>query len=366
MTIESGVHSNLPIPPGEYLQEVLDELAMTKNELARRMSRPAAKLSAIFKGQKAITPDTALQLEKVVGVPAHIWTGLEAEYRLVLARQQQQVEQRRLGEETKLVGRFCYAELAKRGFVKDTRKVAERVLELQKFLGVTALQNLVKVSRYEPAYRIGSHGGRTPSPEALAAWLRMGELQAYQVPCEPFSKERLEASLRQIRALTLQTPDRFEPALRRTLSAAGVALVACPHLPKTYANGATFWLGREKAVAMTTIRGGWADVFWFSLVHELGHIVRHGRHRAFIEAEGDDPEVRKQEAEANRFAEDVLIPRDKYKAFAGRRHFYKNDVRCFAEEVGVHPGIVVGRLQNDGHLERRWQNDLRMRFEWRE
>lgn len=87
MAIEPGIQSDLPIPPGEYLEEVLGELGMSKDELARRMNRPVPKLSSIFKGGKAITADTALQLEKVVGVPAHIWTGLEAEYRLRLARQ---------------------------------------------------------------------------------------------------------------------------------------------------------------------------------------------------------------------------------------------------------------------------------------
>ena len=80
------VYSDLAIPPGEYLEEVIAELGMSKDELSKRLNRPAPKLSAIFKGEKAITPDTALQLEKVVGVPAHIWNGLEAEYRLVQIR----------------------------------------------------------------------------------------------------------------------------------------------------------------------------------------------------------------------------------------------------------------------------------------
>lgn len=87
METNTAVQTDLAIPPGEYLEEVFEDLDMTKDELARRMGRPAPKLSPIFKGRKAITPDTALQLEEVVGVPAHIWTSLEADYRLVLARQ---------------------------------------------------------------------------------------------------------------------------------------------------------------------------------------------------------------------------------------------------------------------------------------
>lgn len=71
MMTEQNRHSDLAIPPGEYLKEVLDDLGMTKDELAKRMDRPAPKLSAIFKGRKAITPETALRLEKVVARICH-------------------------------------------------------------------------------------------------------------------------------------------------------------------------------------------------------------------------------------------------------------------------------------------------------
>ena len=120
MATEAAIYSDLAIPPGEYLEEVIAELDMSKDELARRMRRPAAKLSAVFKGVKAITPDTALQLEKVVGVPAHIWLGLEADYRLTLARRQSDAEVARLKEESKLATAYCYNQLARLGAVART------------------------------------------------------------------------------------------------------------------------------------------------------------------------------------------------------------------------------------------------------
>lgn len=79
--------SNLAVPPGEYLAEVLAHLGMTKDDLAHRMGLSATHLGPIFSGEEAITPDTALQLERTVGVPAHIWMGLKTEYRLALAGQ---------------------------------------------------------------------------------------------------------------------------------------------------------------------------------------------------------------------------------------------------------------------------------------
>jgi len=86
MTTSRAMRSDLPVPPGEYLLEVLHEKGMTQSELARRLGRPLQPINEIVHGKKAITAQTALQLERVLDVPAHIWTGLEAEYRIALAR----------------------------------------------------------------------------------------------------------------------------------------------------------------------------------------------------------------------------------------------------------------------------------------
>ena len=123
---ESGVPSDLAVPPGEYLAEVIRDLGMTKDELATRMARPASKLSRIFKGEKAITADTALQLEKVVGVPAHIWLGLESEYRLSLARQGKSQEPEHLKSEAGLVDPFCYKELVKLGAITRVHEASRK------------------------------------------------------------------------------------------------------------------------------------------------------------------------------------------------------------------------------------------------
>ena len=366
METKGVYYSDLPVPPGEYLEEVLGELGMSKDELARRMNRPAPKLSAIFKGGKAITPDTALQLEKVVGVPAHIWTGLEAEYRLTLARGQDKAEQDRLKKEGRLVKRFRYADLVKRGMVARKTRPMEKALELQKFFGVTSLENILQVRRYQAAFRTGSRGQRKRSPEAVAAWLRMGELQAQKQDCAIFKQKKLREMIPRIRAMTAQSLEQFIENLHNLLASSGVALVLCPHLQGTYAHGATFWIGRDKGVVMMTIRGKWSDIFWFSLFHELGHILLHNRQAIFLEGEDGDPALQEQEKEADRFAEDALIPHHKYENFIKKKRFYPEDIKKFAARVGVPAGIIVGRLQNEGYLERSWHNSLRSRFEWKE
>jgi len=83
MATETHYLSDLAIPPGEYLLEATEERGLNQADLARRMGRPVKAISEIVMGIKAITSDTAIQLEEVLGVPAHIWTGLEADYQLI-------------------------------------------------------------------------------------------------------------------------------------------------------------------------------------------------------------------------------------------------------------------------------------------
>jgi len=364
MTTEGTIHSDLAIPPGEYLEEVIAELDMSKDDLARRMRRPPAKLSAVFKGDKAITPDTALQLEKVVGVPAHIWLGLEAEYRLTLARHQSVEELERLRDESKLTTAYCYNQLAKLGAVTRTTKPLVRVAELQRFFGVASLTAIPEVRRYQAAFRQGAAGRHRRSPEALSAWLRLGEIEARKLSCAAFDRKRLEGSIPTLRAMTMQAPETFLPALSSLLAASGVALVICPHFIGTRVHGATFWLSRSKAVLMITIRGAWADVFWFSLFHELGHVLLHGRQDVILEYDDADPARKEREDEADRLAGDSLIsPRD-YVRFVAAGDFSKARIQAFASDVGIDPGIVVGRLQHDTHLKHDWQNVLQIRHTW--
>src|SRR5579864_8041081 len=74
------------IPPGETLVETLESFGMSQAELAARTGRPLKTINEITKGKTAITPETALQFEKVLGVPASFWNSLETNYQQSLAK----------------------------------------------------------------------------------------------------------------------------------------------------------------------------------------------------------------------------------------------------------------------------------------
>lgn len=363
--IKERLYSDLAIPPGEFLEEVIDDLGMSKEEFASRMSRPSSKLSQIFNGSKAITPDTALQIEKVTSVPAHIWTGLESNYRLTLAKIEQSKEEESLKAEAKLVTIYCYAQLVKLGYVIKHSKPVDKVRELHKYFGVTSLYNLTSIKRYAPLYRQQNSGKSKVSNEALTAWLRIGEIKGSAIETATFSKTNIGSLIKDIIKLSNADSDNLKEILETKFANAGIALVIVPHLPKTYTHGAAFWL-KDKPVIMITIRNSWADVFWFSLLHELAHILLHGKGELFIENDQASYIAEDKEREADNFASNKLIPQKEYEIFKANNSFFADDIIEFAKTNNIDTGIVVGRLQHEKLILPSWHNTLRSRFVWKE
>ncbi len=339
--IEQHFVTDIAIPPGEYLEEVLEDMGLNQAELARRMGRPAQAVNEMIKGEKAITPETSIQLEKVLGVPAYIWSNLESEYRLIIASQ---VESENAKKEEAFLADFPYLELSKLELVEKTRIALTRVQSLRRFFGVSSLFNLKGVKEFSPAFRQNTNS--EISHEALASWLRAGVVISSHVECNAYCKDTLLSKITDIRALTLKNdPAKFFPQLKLILQQCGIALVIIPHFKKTYTTGATFWVKRSKGVIMMSLRGGWADIFWFSLFHELGHILLHDKRHTFLENGTHSPEWEKQENEADRFAQITLIPEKEFKQFLLTGDFSHSSISSFSKNIGITTGIVRGRLQ---------------------
>jgi HTH-type transcriptional regulator/antitoxin HigA len=105
------------------------------------------------------------------------------------------------------------------------------------------------------------------------------------------------------------------------------------------------------------------DQFWFTLFHELAHVLLHGKKEVWIEDEvpGDASVEDPLEQEANRFAAEVLIPRQHDRQLRTLRSL--SAVRAFADELGLAPGIVVGRLHRDGIIRYEVGQHLKRRLE---
>jgi HTH-type transcriptional regulator/antitoxin HigA len=210
--------------------------------------------------------------------------------------------------------------------------------------------------------------------EAVAAWVREAELTAKQIPLADFDDAKLRGSLDELRRLTRE--DTY-PALTRAqqiCSQCGVALVLVAELPKTRISGCVRWLSDKHAMVGLTPRYKSGEQLWFTFFHEVGHILLHRQRQSFVvdNAVGEmgddvvDPDMAKYEEEADRFAADTLIPSAELAKLPLHKPEELTDelIQDFAMSIGIHPGIVIGRLQHDKVLRYGQGNKLKQPLKW--
>lgn len=347
------------IPPGEILEETLEARGIKKTDFAARCGRPAKTISEIIAGKAAITPETAIQFERVLGIPAGLWTNLENQYRLKLAEID---EQRELSKHADWAKQFPLSAMKKFGLIAPAKGTSGLVEQLLDFLAVGSVNAWNKrFDEIAVAYRRSQ--SFKSAPESLAVWLQWGEKMAERVGSAAFDPHRFREVLQTVRPLTREPLDVWKnrvPALCRDV---GVVVVFVPELPKTHLCGATRWLTKDKALVQLSLRHKTDDHLWFTFFHEAGHVLLHGKRDVFIdEISSDDGDVK--EREANRFASDLLIPPEEWQRFIARGVFSLASVRAFAQSVDIAPGIVVGRLQHEKHVPFSHLNGLKERYEW--
>ena len=348
------------IHPGETLAETLEELGMSQAELAQRMGRPLQMISEIIQGKKAITAETALQLERATGVPVNFWNSSQRNYEATLARLE---EERGLLPDSSWLTQFPLKALINLHWVPQCESPSEQLRALLNFFGVAGMKEWKALwTAPEVAYRKSTVF--ETNPMAAAAWLRQGERVAQQIRTEPYNQEMFIKTLYEIRRLTTTDANVFVPRALELCRAAGVALVFIPELPATRAYGATRWLTHSKAILQLSLRGKADDFLWFTFFHESAHILKHGKRDVFIESDEDttDHETRRKEHEADTFAADFLIPKHTFSEFRLQRRFNTQTVERFAKQLGIAPGIVVGRLQHEQLLPFTHLNALKRRF----
>jgi addiction module HigA family antidote len=346
-------------PPGETLAELLEEREMSQAELAARIGRPKQLISEIASARKQITPETALQLERALGVSAGFWNTREARYRESLERRE---ERERLAGRTEWLKRFPVRKMIGLGWLPERKDKVDQLRELLNYFGVSSPDQWDGFwGKRQLAFR-KSEAFEVNLP-ALSAWLRRGEILGHQIRCEPFDAKAFEASLVELRGLTRNPdPADFVPKIEAICARTGVAVVFVPELAGCRASGVTQWLSPEKALVQLSLRYKTDDHLWFTVFHEAAHILKHPKKKVFVDY-GSSPGSA-EEAEADRFAAELLIPRVRLAPFARHRPFSKARIRALAAELGVSPGIVVGRLQHEGALPRTHCNDLKVRFEF--
>ena len=324
--------SFIATPPGATIKEQLIDRSMSQKEFAVRMDMSEKHISKLINGEVQLTPETALKLEVVLGVPAKFWNNLEAIYREKLLRAD---AENKMDEDLGLSKQFPYNEMAKYGWVPTTEEARARVINLRKYFEVVNLSLLESVQLHSIAYRQLTITKK--SDMALMAWAQAIKIKAREVHTAPINIKRLIAGISEIRKMTILSPKEFCPKLEKKLADCGIALVFLPRLSGSDAQSASFMAGNKIALGLAECLKT-ADVFWFGLFHELAHIVLGHIDRLSGTSEED-------EKSAEQWADNVLIPADDFEKFRQKGDYSEDSVILFAHEQGIAPKIVVQKMQ---------------------
>ena len=360
ITLESVPH------PGENVQEYLEFFDWSQSELARRSGLTPKTISEICNGKSPITPSTAIAFERVLQRPAHFWLALQRQYDEIEARKRELAKSPKREEWTK---QFPLAEMKRLRFsLPQGRDETDSLLQ---FFGVSSPETWRSVwDTAAVAYR------QTRSANfkelAVAAWVRETELIAQQISLAEFDERKLLNIIPSLRHLSRLGANEIMDPIQALCAKAGIAVVWVPALSNTGISGCARWLTDKKALIGLTLRYKTDDQLWFTLFHEMGHVLLHRRRQSFVldnaaEDLGDqivDPEMQQFEAEANRFSADMLIPPYALGEFTRRKKFTNQAIHEFAESIDIGPGIVIGRLQHDGFIERHQGNALKQKLDW--
>lgn len=342
-------HSTIASPPGATIKEQLISREMSQKEFAQRMDMSEKHISKLINGEVLLTSDMARRLELVLGVPAQFWCRLESIYREKLCKV---IAENEMDDDKLLVRKIPYNEMAKNGWVPKTNNVVEKVVNLRKYFEVVQLG--IIPSTPVPGIACRRFAEHEKADLALYAWAQKAKLEAREIDTRPIDLNKLIETIPIIRGMTTEDPNVFCTELVNRLAECGIAIVFLPHIGGSFLHGATFNDGR-KIVMGLTVRGKDADRFWFSLFHELAHII-HGHINQQNGPSDEDEKV------ADEYAKEILIPSQSFHAFVKVQDFSRSGILSFAGQLGIDAGIVVGRLQKEGYIDFSWHHDLKTQY----
>jgi HTH-type transcriptional regulator/antitoxin HigA len=332
--------------PGEALRELLRDRGIRQSELASRTGLTAKHINQLVKLNIGISGDVAVRLERALGMPARYWTQLDADHAAYVSR----VEARKqLPELSAWAKGFDTLTLRRHGIVAagdDDETIVEKLLQ---FFGVAGIEPFEE-TWLRPRVSFRRSQAFTVAEQNTALWLRLVDRCASRAATNVFSPSKARKASRSLPALTTLPILDGMLAATRLLADAGVTVVFVRQVPKTRVSGATWWMDADHPSIGLTERHKREDMLWFSLLHELAHLLLHPKRVTFLDLDDDKVEADSAEQEADSFARGALIPPGGVEKIAAATT--REELAVLAASFGIGVSIVAGC---HGHLTREWK-----------
>ncbi|MDY2844200.1 MAG: HigA family addiction module antitoxin [Treponema sp.] len=347
----SGLSREMIIHPGETLKEILEEREMSQQELALRAGVTPKHVSTVLNGEKNISVSFAKKLEYALNIDAEFWMNLQTQYdkELIEFDELHSISKEEICVFDKLKNIFSY--IVKNGFVESVKQTEQQILELRKYFSVS---NLTAIPSIVTSGAFRAQSAVNYDPYVLFGWLKICESLSQNIEAEVIPQEKQAEKLLslcpRLKSLSLLPQNEFIPLLRDYFSSCGIAFVVAPAFKGAPVQGFIKTEQDGKTIVCMTFRQKRADIFWFTLFHEIAHFINGDSKQKFIDFESVE---NAREKKADKFAQNMLIDSEGYENFISEDVFSLASISDFAKSQKVSASIVIGRLQNDGVVS--WQ-----------
>lgn len=322
--------------PGYYIKEIVEDSGLTQEDFAKRLDTTPKNLSLLIRGEQNLSIDIAMKLSRMIGTSVSYWLNLQNAYDALIAEFKSDEE---LKQERKIFSFLNYKYFREHFNLPDLpRKIDEQIEQTRAFLNVATLTVFRKK---DMAVNFRSASGDLSEANVVKAniMVQIATNIALKTEAPKFNKTLFEEAVRYALTLT-EDHSTFYPLIKEAFSGTGVILVILPNISGSKINGATKKVGNN-IMLMVNDRRLNSDTFWFTLFHEIGHIMNGDYGISFDSESGEKEEI------ADKYAENMLIPYAQYGKFIEKSRFDVQAIRLFAKEINRDPGIVLGRLLND-------------------
>lgn len=367
---KTGISRDLLIHPGETIADVLEKRGISQAELAASTGVSTAYVCNVIAGKKDISAKFAFALEYALGVPKSFWLNLQANYdaELLEVNEEQTIteEERTARESLKDIVKY----LRQRSKLPVGEKKDESILSLRKVLKISNIANLKNLipggnqgQELVGAFRMSTK--TAVDPYVLGAWIRMCQIMGEDRTVEStFCVDKIDELINKIKIVMLDKNADIQKDLRAIFSEYGIDFYVFKNFRGAPVQGYVAQKDDGSYQMVLTIRNSYADIFWFSLFHELGHIFNGdvGKSTKFV----DDGSDSAKEQAADSFARDKLIGRTDYQVFLEKNDLGIEAIKRFAASQYVMPYVVIGRLQKEKRLNYNLFSNYKLRYKWAE
>lgn len=354
----NGLSSEFIIHPGETLKEILEERNISQNILAILTGVSPKHVSNILSSKADISVSYAKKLEYVLGIEAQFWINLQSNYDREVFEYEEANSIKK--EELVLIKHFKEAikDYISYGLINENDPEYIIVLKLRSILGVSNLCNISKIS-LAAAYRIDS---KSINKFVLLSWQKMCEIKNKDIEIKnELNIELLKNSIDDIKETMFLEPNEMKKKLKKIFSKCGIIFDIVKNYTGAPVQGYIKELYGNKLLLCMTLRMKYIDVFWFTLMHEIAHILNGDTKNTFIDFDDRNNE---NEKKADSFAKEALIDPKLYDEFLYENNYSIQSINVFSNRCKIDSSIVVGRLLKEDKIDYKDYNVFRKKYEW--